>query len=97
MAERKAHEQSKDQDPAQAPAPPVQQAAPDAGSDVQIAPTGAAGPTASQQAFGANAYATGNDASFTPGQDAATQGSGKKLLAHEATHVSQQNQGRDHE
>jgi hypothetical protein len=43
---------------------------------------------------GANAYTKGNDIYFAPGQYSPETTHGKKLLAHELTHVVQQRSGR---
>ena len=61
-------------------------------------PNGAAGPTASQQAYGgggpaavgAAAFTQGSDVAMGPGQAAAGQAAGGELMAHEATHAVQQ-------
>lgn len=47
----------------------------------------------SAQSIGALAYTTGNDIVFGEGQYAPNTDGGKKLLAHELTHVVQQNSG----
>lgn len=60
-------------------------------SGVQIHPNGAGGATASEQAFGAQAYTQGNDVHFGQGQAQPGAQDGKQLLAHELAHTVQQN------
>ncbi|MBL0214863.1 MAG: DUF4157 domain-containing protein [Myxococcales bacterium] len=65
--------------------------------DVVVHPNGNDGATASQQAFGAQAYTQGNDVQFGAGQHAPGQQDGKQLLAHELSHVVQQQNGKAQE
>src|SRR5688572_15143421 len=50
---------------------------------------------ASATAFGANAFTTGRDIYFGAGQYSPSTQEGKRLLAHELTHVVQQSAGQD--
>ncbi len=59
--------------------------------NVAIHPNGNNGATASEQAFGAQAFTQGQDVHFPAGEHAPGQQDGKQLLAHEATHTVQQN------
>ena len=99
MAERKARQEKEQEKQPNRPLPGQEaaQAGP-AGNDfsgVQVAPNGQSGQTASQQAFGANAYATGADVAFGAGENAAGAQGDRQLAAHELAHVVQQRGNRE--
>lgn len=61
-------------------------------SSVRVHESARAGSAA--EAINARAYTLGSDVAFAPGQYAADSQAGKRLLAHELTHVLQQSPGR---